>query len=157
MNKHRIKNGRYTHKPNWRKRLHRIGVILVAVLLVADILMINHLYSELIKANTYEVSNVSAEEQPELSIYDQICLASGGENCDVLYNLAKCESSLNPDAIHINTNRTFDAGLYQWNSIHINSGKISLSCALDVVCSTQATNREIREGNLNWWVCSNKI
>lgn len=154
MNKHRIKNGRYTHKPNWRKRLHKIGVILVAVLLVADILMINHLYSELIKSNTYEVSNVSAEEQPELSIYDQICLASGGENCDVLYNLAKCESNLNPDAIHINTNRTADLGIMQINTVHKD---ISNSDKFNLTKSVQWANQKIKEGKGSIWVCWDKI
>ena len=104
---------------------------------------------------TPRIADLSPTEP--LTIEQHICLASNGEYCDLLVNLAKCESSLNKEAIHINSNGTYDAGLYQWNSIHIKSGKITLSCALDVYCSTRKTLEEIKKGHLNWWVCAKKI
>lgn len=95
-------------------------------------------------------------ETQELTLKQHICEASNGEYCELLVNLAKCESSLNPDAIHVNTNGTVDMGLYQWNSIHF-TGKITPSCALDVYCSTRAAVKYIKEGHGSAWVCWNKI
>ena len=100
--------------------------------------------------------NYQADKKQELTIKEHICIASNGEYCELLVNLAKCESSLNKDAINVNRNGTVDLGLYQWNSVHFN-GKITPVCALDVYCATRKTVAEIKAGHLNWWVCSDKI
>jgi len=93
----------------------------------------------------------------EMTIEEHICNATGGENCEILINLAKCESSLNKDAYHVNTNGTVDLGLFQWNSVHYSKSDMSAVCALDVYCSARATNKEIKKGHGNWWVCWDKI
>lgn len=92
--------------------------------------------------------------EPILSLSEHICIATNGENCDVLVNLAKCESSMRKDAIHVNTNGTYDAGLFQINSVHKD---ISLEHKLDVYASSRWANEQIKKGNGHWWVCWNKI
>jgi len=98
--------------------------------------------------------NIATQEP--ISIAEHICLATDGENCDVLVNLARCESSLNPDAWHVNTNKSVDLGLFQWNSVHFKT-KMTPACALDVYCSARATNEEIKNGNGKIWVCWKNI
>lgn len=102
-------------------------------------------------------SVVRAAQKPildELTLSQHICKASNGEYCELLVNLAKCESSMRKDAIGINTNGTYDAGLYQINSVHKD---ITLLEKLDVYASTRWTVNKIKEGDLHIWVCSHKI
>lgn len=46
------------------------------------------------------------------------------------------ESGWNANAYHCNTNGTVDLSWYQINSVHVKSGKLSLACAADPICST---------------------
>ena len=88
------------------------------------------------------------------SIEDQIIEASGGEYADVLINLAKCESTLNPEAIGINGKGNFDAGLFQINSVHTD---LSLKEKLDIRTATQWTLDKIKNGEGHIWTCWSKI
>lgn len=89
-----------------------------------------------------------------LTIEEHICRASNGEYCELLVNLAKCESSMNKDAWNVNTNGTVDFGLYQINSVHKD---ISLLEKLDVYASTRWTVNKIKDGDLHIWVCAKFI
>lgn len=46
------------------------------------------------------------------------------------------ESGWNADAYHCNTNGTVDLSWYQVNTVHVEGGKLSLTCAADPICST---------------------
>jgi len=71
-----------------------------------------------------------------------------------LIKLARCESSLNPKATHVNRNGTTDRGLFQWNTIHKD---VTDACAFDVDCATRKTIDTINAGHQSWWVCDGKI
>lgn len=75
---------------------------------------------------------------------------------DYLVKLAKCESSLNPNAININKNKSIDRGLFQWNDKMPPLGGITDECAFSVDCSTRATINAINLGYQQRWMC-NKI
>ena len=106
------------------------------------------------------VKTVIVEKLPEpleMTIQEHICNATNGENCEILINLAKCESSLNKDAYHINTNGTVDLGAFQINSVHYEKEDMSAVCALDVYCSARWSNEQIKAGRGHIWVCWDKI
>jgi hypothetical protein len=140
----------------------KLGKVLLLEFAVLSALLINlaDLAAEYVAYKIYpviEVQPVQAQEKAiDYTIAEHICLATNGENCDVLVNLARCESSLNPEAYHVNTNMTVDLGLFQWNSVHFKT-KMTPKCALDVYCSARAANAEIKKGNGKIWVCWDRI
>lgn len=62
-----------------------------------------------------------------------------------------CESHWNQYAININRNGTYDAGLYQINSIH----KLPNECLFSVECSTKWALDRYKK-NPNIWICYKK-
>lgn len=68
-----------------------------------------------------------------------------------LEKLARCESSLNPQATHKNTNGSIDRGLFQINSkAHY---EVSDTCAFDYTCATNWTAQQLKLGRGKMWVC----
>lgn len=137
-----------------RKRLSKIFILELAVLTALFVWLCDLTAEKVANALYPKINPVEANFEPLVAIEEHICLATKGENCEVLVNLAKCESSLNKEAINVNTNGTYDAGLFQINSVHKD---ISLSDKLDVYASARWTNEQIKKGNGHIWVCWNKI
>lgn len=65
----------------------------------------------------YIVALNTIPEPTPLSISDKILLAFGNSGYTML-KIAKCESTLNPKAVHRNKNGSTDYGLFQINSVH---------------------------------------
>lgn len=75
-----------------------------------------------------------------------------GVDPELAYRVAKCESSLNPQAMGINETGSVDRGLFQWNDkFH---PEISDNCAYDVECSVRAFCKAVKEDHLSWWNAS---
>jgi len=146
-----FKSKKIKKKRNWLA----IFSIMIPIALSLVIVLVD-LTAERVSIALYPTIEV-AEAQilaPELSIEEHICAATGGENCDVLINLARCESALNKDAYHVNTNNTVDLGLFQINSVHKD---ISSSEKLDVYASARWSNDKIKSGQGSIWVCWDRI
>jgi len=75
-----------------------------------------------------------------------------GVDPDKAVELARRESSLNPNAVNVNKDkwRSRDRGLFQWNSYH--NPQISDETAFDPIQSTRLAMKAISEGNARWWV-----
>ena len=65
-----------------------------------------------------------------------------------------CESGWDVNRLHINNNNTVDLGLYQWNSLHLSSGLITLKCAGDYKCATQKAIELYKDKKFQPWVCA---
>ena len=124
-----------------------IGIASIGISYIGNITPSQVLAHDLV---TLDVKHTETPVTAEYSLIEHICIASNGEYCEILVNLAKCESSLNKDAIGVNTNGTYDSGLYQINSVHTD---ISLAEKLDVYASTRWTVNKIKESEGHIWVC----
>jgi hypothetical protein len=148
------------HKPirSKLKRINGIKKILLVeyALFIALSICLADLTAQFVANKVYPTPEIPAVIRPEKdkTIAEHICLATNGENCDVLINLARCESSLNKEAYHVNTNGTVDLGLFQINSIHKD---ITPSEKLDVYASARWSNEQIKAGHGSIWVCWDKI
>lgn len=149
----RDNEGKFAKKP--MSKLNKILLVEIGLALALIVVLADLTAKRVANAMYPVIKHVQAEIMPDYTIAEHICLATNGENCEVLVNLAKCESGLQKEAYHVNTNLTVDLGLFQWNSVHFN--KISPNCALDVYCSARAANEEIKKGNGHIWVCWDKI
>ena len=116
---------------------------------------------EAVKPIIVEVS----PREPEMTIEEHICNATGGENCDVLYNLMKAENGkLDQNVAPVNTNGTTDHSWYQINSVHIigspyskGRGTITMPCVYDLYCVSKWVNNKIKAGEGNIWVAWDRI
>jgi len=147
--------GRFAKRSNkWRTFfIIAITIALVEIVILSDLVagkVSNALYPVISPVE----AKISLTKAIEPTIEEHICLATNGENCDVLVNLAMCESSMNKDAWHINTNNTLDVGLFQINSVHKD---ISILEKFDVYASARWANEKIKQGKGRIWVCWNKI
>ena len=68
--------------------------------------------------------------------------------------VARCESGLNPAAININTDKSKDRGLFQWNDKW--HPEITDEIAFDPECATRAFCDAVSSGNISWWNASKK-
>lgn len=68
-----------------------------------------------------------------------------------------CESHWNMNATNINTNKTFDISLYQFNNIHIKSGLLTVECLGDYKCQTRVAIEMWKHKGWTPWVCSRLI
>lgn len=101
-----------------------------------------------------QIEVLAAEPTIELSMEDWVKIeaSSRGLKWEEVWSLIQCESSWTPDAINVNTNGSYDLGLWQWNSIHTH---LTTECKLDYQCATnEAFNKRIKEGNWSAWVCA---
>ena len=130
-------------------------VVLMAVMSVIGAINYRKMYNHL--GSYTDFTPVNYEKEKPVSIYEQISDITGGQNVDVLYNLAKCESGLRVYAVGINSDKagSYDRGFYQINNYW--HPEVSDSCAFDFVCSTRWTNNMIKQGELSQWVCSGSI
>jgi hypothetical protein len=101
--------------------------------------------------------NKSSAQDVEQQIRD-IAQESGFKWIDYLVRLAKCESSLRPDATNNKNNNpswSIDRGLFQINDYwHSN---VSDECAFDIECSTKYTMDKINAGYQKLWVCNDIV
>jgi len=131
-----------------------IGSILLVVLSVSYIGVITPIQAQTLEYLDIPINHIEIAPEPVLSLEEHICKASNGQYCELLVNLAKCESTLNPDALHVNTNGTVDIGIFQINSVHQD---ISNAEKFDVYAATRWAVEKIKAGELHIWVCSLKI
>lgn len=68
-----------------------------------------------------------------------------------------CESNWSMNATNINTNKTFDFSLYQWNSIHIKSGFMTAECLGSYKCQTEKAIQMWKKQGWRPWVCSRLV
>jgi len=73
---------------------------------------------------------------------------------DVAVRVAKCESGLDPQAVHKNADGSLDRGLFQWNDKW--HPEITDEIAFDVEKSTTAFCEAVKNNNLSWWSASEK-
>lgn len=73
---------------------------------------------------------------------------------DEINAIITCESNWNVDTFHVNNNGSVDLGLYQWNTIHIKSGLISIECAGNYRCATKKAIELYKVNKFRPWVCS---
>ncbi len=71
--------------------------------------------------------------------------------------IISCESKWNMNATNVNTNKTFDFSLYQWNSIHIKSGLLTAECLGSYKCQTQKAIEMWKKLGWKPWVCSRLV
>jgi len=95
------------------------------------------------------------EEKPTWqTVIDRVTAELGQEMAMKVYAVISCESGWNSDAVNLaNKNKTFDAGLWQINSIH----GISNACKFDVNCSTDFAIELIKKQGLKPWTCAKKL
>ena len=77
-----------------------------------------------------------------------------GVDPDLALRVARCESGLNPAAKNVNTNKTIDRGVFQWNDKW--HPEISDGCAYDTERATRAFCKAFKEGHLDWWNATKK-
>jgi hypothetical protein len=68
---------------------------------------------------------------------------------DLACRVAKCESSLNPNATNTNTDGSIDRGLFQINSKW--HPEVTADQAFNAEFSTRFFCKAFKEGHLNWW------
>ena len=68
--------------------------------------------------------------------------------------VARCESGLDPAAVNINTDKSRDRGVFQWNDKW--HPEVSDDCAFDVECATREFCKAVKNGKLSWWNASKK-
>jgi len=62
------------------------------------------------------------------------------------------ESRGDENAYNVNTNGSADLGIWQINTLHIDSGSITLKCATDYRCATKwAIDKRLNDGNWSAW------
>jgi len=75
-----------------------------------------------------------------------------GVDVELAVRVAKCESSLNPQAVNINKTGSKDRGVFQWNDFW--HPEITDIMAFDVEVATRLFCKAVKEGNLKWWSAS---
>lgn len=93
-----------------------------------------------------------AKEKKELLPIEQIIRNEAkkeGVDPDLAVRVAKCESGLDPMAVHINKNGSKDRGLFQWNDKH--HPEVNDHYAFDAKLSTREFCKAFKNGNLSWW------
>ena len=85
------------------------------------------------------------------TIEERIRRISGEEmvDSDLAMRVAKCESSLNPNATNTNTDGSIDRGLFQINSKW--HPEVTADQAFDAEFSTRFFCKAFKAGNLSWW------
>lgn len=152
--------GRFTKRPIGSKTNKLSKILIVEIgLALALILILSDLTAEKVANALYPVitpvqAEIAQVEAVEPTIEEHICLATNGENCDVLVNLARCESSLNKWAVGVNSD-SIDRGVFQINSKW--HPEVSPDVAFDVYASARWTNEMINNGQGHQWTCWSKI
>ena len=97
------------------------------------------------------VARVEEEKELPIRLFVLNEFYKAGLNVDVADRIITCESRWNINAVNINKDKTFDAGLYQINSIHKD---ITLQDKINVRTATAWAIKKIKkEGGWQAWVC----
>jgi hypothetical protein len=102
---------------------------------------------------TINVKGIEIYPEPETPMKKYVLteIYKAGLNPDEAERIIDCESKWQNDRININNNKTYDAGLWQINSIH----KLNVTDALDYKKATRwAINKRLKDGNWSAWVCA---
>lgn len=153
----------------WRK--HGTAIASVILIALSGILLIGSLY-QAPKAKSVNlkpvgeatlIKNIEAKEIPFCSTPID-CIRDVGEEMGesnqhiiTMIKLAKCESSMNPEALNKNKNGTFDVGLLQINDVH--SKRISRQDRMDYEKNIRFAYKlhQEQKHSFSAWSCSSKI
>lgn len=97
---------------------------------------------------------VVAQNEPKLTIEQEVLalIVEAGLNPYKAWSIIDCESSWRADAIGVNTNGTYDRGLWQINSIHKN---INNTDAMNYIKATKwAIEKRLHDKNWSAWSCN---
>ncbi len=72
------------------------------------------------------------------------------DEVDMLLRIARCESSMNPNAINVNRDGSVDSGLFQINEYWHGADR---DCHTDVTCATRKAIQIQRKAGWSAWVC----
>lgn len=104
---------------------------------------------------TFLVTSRGEQRTPEQKTTEQIIREvanNAGVSADLAVAVAKCESSLNPQAVNINKDGSVDRGLFQINGKY--HPEISEADAFDPTKATQFFCDAFKAGHINWWNAS---
>jgi hypothetical protein len=91
------------------------------------------------------------DENPKEWILNEWAKVGQRDNAEKIIN---CESGFDNNRVNINTNKTADLSVYQWNTLHLKSGFITLKCLSDYKCSTYKAVELWRKSGFKPWVCA---
>ncbi|MFA7702694.1 MAG: hypothetical protein WCX80_04565 [Patescibacteria group bacterium] len=169
-----------TAKRRLEQKKKKAVVLIISVLIGAGAIRIAYIgaitpimaESYDLTANTPRNAISSVLDGKEMTIKEKICIATNGENCDVIYNLCKKESGTwitneppcQKYSVNKNTNGTFDYSYLQINDVHIigrpaseGKGTITMDCVYDLYCASRWANEKIKAGGGHIWVAWNNI
>ena len=93
-----------------------------------------------------------AEEKKELAPVEEIIREEArkeGVDPDLAVRIAKCESGLDPKAVHINKDGSKDRGVFQWNDKY--HPEVNDDYAFNPKLATREFCKAFKNGNLSWW------
>jgi hypothetical protein len=97
---------------------------------------------------SYRKPEVEKVKEPTMQEWVMGEIRKAGLNEYEAWAFINSESRWNTDAVNINNNRTYDAGIWQINSIH----KISNACKFDYQYATKwAIEKRLHDGNWSAW------
>jgi len=102
------------------------------------------------------IDNSSVESNPQ-TIREYVLNEAKkvGLNPNEVDKIINCESRWDPKAMGHNKNGSYDAGLWQINSIH---KSLTLAEKMDYKVATQwALNKRLNDGNWSAWYCARKV
>src|SRR3990167_2867938 len=130
----------------WRELVSTVKLLWLPTV-VASLMIIGQLNLTIRDMKASIINVAQASEVTNLSIRDQICSATNGENCDVIFNLCKAESGCQKWAINKNRNSTYDYSYFQINQIHIKGfnkkATIDMECTYSLPCVSKFVNQKI--------------
>ncbi len=102
------------------------------------------------------IERKSQKNQEQKSVEDVIRVVARQEGVDpdLAVRVAKCESNLDPLAVHVNKDGSRDRGAFQWNDKW--HPEVSDADAFDVVKATQLFCKAFKAGHLDWWNATKK-
>ena len=146
-------------KTKIKKFLIKSLIVICVLLVVSSIVAYGEIKLALYLENlipVYLIADVNVPKK-ELSVKDYVLKEFAKANIDIKTAEAviNCESRWKTDAININSNKTYDAGIFQINSIHKD---ISLQDKLNYKTAVKwAINKVKRDGGFQAWQCSKLI
>lgn len=96
-----------------------------------------------------------AEEKKEVLPVEEIIRAEAkaqGVDPDFAVRVARCESGLDPKAVHVNAKGSKDRGIFQWNDKY--HPEINDHYAFDPKLATREFCKAFKNGNISWWNAS---
>lgn len=102
------------------------------------------------------VEKTGAVPAKQKTVEDRIRDIAREESVDqeLAVRVARCESGLDPTAVNVNTDKSEDRGVFQWNDKW--HPEVDDACAFDVECATREFCKAVKKGSLSWWNASKK-